>query len=231
MATTTTDFSTKYSTHLNILHPAGEVIDVNAIVAANKHPWYNQTLCKVNESVVRLGSVQGEYHWHKHEDEDEFFYVVAAASSSRWKIAPSICAPAGVRRAEGRDASAARAGEDRDPDGGDCGNHSDRRRVKPTDDHVSEWNRFIWLALDRDGHVAAFATGGAGPIPSSVLDDGKIPEDLELRIRALPRTSAARTWSPTKGWTISSRLPSAESLPTTGVTCIERCKMRSGPTN
>ena len=51
----------------------------------------------------------------------------------------------------------------------------------------------IWLALDRDGHVAAFATGGAGPIPSSVLDDGQIPEDLELRIRALPRTSAART--------------------------------------
>jgi len=54
MATTTTDFSTKYSTHLNILHAAGEVIDVNAIVAANNHPWYNQTLCKVNESVAEL---------------------------------------------------------------------------------------------------------------------------------------------------------------------------------
>lgn len=77
MATTTTDFSTKYSTHLNILHAAGEVIDVNAIVSANEHPWYNQTLCKVNESVVRLGSVQGEYHWHKHDVEDEFFYVVS----------------------------------------------------------------------------------------------------------------------------------------------------------
>ena len=77
MASTTTDFSTKYSTHLNILHPAGEVIDVNAIVAANMHPWYNQTLCKVNESVVRLGSVQGEYHWHKHDDDDEFFFVLS----------------------------------------------------------------------------------------------------------------------------------------------------------
>jgi mannose-6-phosphate isomerase-like protein (cupin superfamily) len=23
-----------------------------------------------------MGVVQGEYHWHKHEEEDEFFYVV-----------------------------------------------------------------------------------------------------------------------------------------------------------
>src|SRR6476659_11178277 len=38
--------------------------------------WYNQTLCRVNESVVRLGVVQGEYHWHKHDEDDEFFYVV-----------------------------------------------------------------------------------------------------------------------------------------------------------
>jgi mannose-6-phosphate isomerase-like protein (cupin superfamily) len=40
------------------------------------HRWYNQTLCGVNDSVVRLGVVQGEYHWHKHDDDDEFFYVV-----------------------------------------------------------------------------------------------------------------------------------------------------------
>jgi mannose-6-phosphate isomerase-like protein (cupin superfamily) len=30
----------------------------------------------VNDSVVRLGVVQGEYHWHKHDSDDEFFYVV-----------------------------------------------------------------------------------------------------------------------------------------------------------
>jgi mannose-6-phosphate isomerase-like protein (cupin superfamily) len=23
-----------------------------------------------------VGAVQGEYHWHKHDDDDEFFYVV-----------------------------------------------------------------------------------------------------------------------------------------------------------
>jgi len=66
-----------YSTNLNILYAGGEVIDVPALVRANTHPWYNQTLCKVNDSVVRLGVVQGEYHWHKHDDEDEFFYVVS----------------------------------------------------------------------------------------------------------------------------------------------------------
>lgn len=65
-----------YETRLNILHNALEVIDEKAISDACEYPWFNQTLCKVNNSVVRLGVVQGEYHWHKHDDDDEFFYVV-----------------------------------------------------------------------------------------------------------------------------------------------------------
>ena len=66
-----------YETHLDIRYPQGAVVDVPALVAAVTHPWYTQTLCQVNDSVVRLGVVQGEYHWHQHEDEDEFFYVVS----------------------------------------------------------------------------------------------------------------------------------------------------------
>lgn len=66
-----------YLTRLDVLYGAGDVIDVPALVAGNTHPWYNQTLCQVNESVVRLGVVHGEYHWHKHDAEDEFFYVVS----------------------------------------------------------------------------------------------------------------------------------------------------------
>jgi mannose-6-phosphate isomerase-like protein (cupin superfamily) len=66
-----------YDTRLDVLHGPLEVVDVPALVAACTHPWYNQTLCRVNESVVRLGVVRGEYHWHKHDDEDEFFYVVS----------------------------------------------------------------------------------------------------------------------------------------------------------
>lgn len=65
-----------YATHLNVYYEPLELIDVPALVAACADRWYNQTLCRVNDSVVRLGVVQGEYHWHKHEDEDEFFYVV-----------------------------------------------------------------------------------------------------------------------------------------------------------
>src|SRR5215467_4902930 len=65
-----------YDTRLNILHAPLEVIDEKAIGDAAEHKWYNQTLCKVNDSVVRLGVVEGEYHWHKHDADDEFFYVV-----------------------------------------------------------------------------------------------------------------------------------------------------------
>jgi mannose-6-phosphate isomerase-like protein (cupin superfamily) len=46
-------------------------------VAACRDRWYNQTLCKVNDSVIRLGVMQGEYHWHKHDNDDEFFFVVS----------------------------------------------------------------------------------------------------------------------------------------------------------
>ncbi len=65
-----------YETHLDIRFEPLEVVDVQPVVDRVTHPWFNQTLCKVNDSVVRLGVVKGEYHWHKHETEDEFFYVV-----------------------------------------------------------------------------------------------------------------------------------------------------------
>src|SRR5438105_15546807 len=65
-----------YATHLDILHGALEVVDVQALVEACTDRWYNQTLCRVNDSVVRLGVIQGEYHWHQHDRDDEFFYVV-----------------------------------------------------------------------------------------------------------------------------------------------------------
>jgi mannose-6-phosphate isomerase-like protein (cupin superfamily) len=65
-----------YETRLNILYPALEVIDEKALADACEYKWFNQTLCKVNESVVRVAIIEGEYHWHKHDEDDEFFYVV-----------------------------------------------------------------------------------------------------------------------------------------------------------
>jgi len=65
-----------YETRLNILYKPLELIDVHAVPGANEYKWFNQTLCKVNDSVVRMAAIEGEYHWHKHDEDDEFFYVV-----------------------------------------------------------------------------------------------------------------------------------------------------------
>lgn len=65
-----------YATHLDIRYAPMDLVDVPALVAACTDRWYNQTLCKVNDSIVRLGVMQGEYHWHKHDNDDEFFFVL-----------------------------------------------------------------------------------------------------------------------------------------------------------
>ena len=66
-----------YATHLNVLFPPLALIDVDSLVAEVRDAWYNQTLTRVNDSVVRLGVMQGEYHWHHHEADDEFFFVLS----------------------------------------------------------------------------------------------------------------------------------------------------------
>lgn len=65
-----------YAINLNAHYGPLELVDLQTLVDACKDPWYNQTLCRVNDCVVRLGVMQGEFHWHKHDEEDEFFYVV-----------------------------------------------------------------------------------------------------------------------------------------------------------
>ncbi len=70
------DTQPSYNIKLNTLFAPLELIDLQPLINACTDPWYNQTLCRVNDCVVRLGVMQGEFHWHKHDDEDEFFYVV-----------------------------------------------------------------------------------------------------------------------------------------------------------
>jgi mannose-6-phosphate isomerase-like protein (cupin superfamily) len=65
-----------YETRLNVLYKPLDVFDVHAVPGASDYKWFNQTLCKVNDSVVRMAAIEGEYHWHKHDGDDEFFYVV-----------------------------------------------------------------------------------------------------------------------------------------------------------
>jgi len=66
----------RYDTRLDVKFQPLELIDIKSLAESVTHPWFNQTLCGVNDSVVRVGVVQGEYHWHKHDHDDEFFYVV-----------------------------------------------------------------------------------------------------------------------------------------------------------
>ena len=65
-----------YSINLDTKYDFLELIDVPGLIAACQEQWYNQTLCRVNDCVVRLGVMQGEFHWHKHDEEDEFFFVL-----------------------------------------------------------------------------------------------------------------------------------------------------------
>jgi mannose-6-phosphate isomerase-like protein (cupin superfamily) len=65
-----------YVTRLDVKYKHLERIDIPEFVASVKDKWFNQTLTQVNDSVVRIGIVEGEYHWHKHDKDDEFFYVV-----------------------------------------------------------------------------------------------------------------------------------------------------------
>jgi mannose-6-phosphate isomerase-like protein (cupin superfamily) len=70
------DTQNPYSIHLNTMFSPLELIDLPKLVETVTDPWYNQTLCRVNDCVVRLGIMQGEFHWHKHDAEDEFFFVI-----------------------------------------------------------------------------------------------------------------------------------------------------------
>jgi mannose-6-phosphate isomerase-like protein (cupin superfamily) len=64
-----------YDIHLDDKYGSLTLIDVGAEVAAAT-PWFNQTLTSVNDAVVRLGVIEGDFHWHKHDDTDEFFLVL-----------------------------------------------------------------------------------------------------------------------------------------------------------
>ena len=65
-----------YSIHTDVKFKPLELIDIRKLHEACKEDWFNQTLCQVNDCVVRLGVLKGEFHWHKHDEEDEFFFVL-----------------------------------------------------------------------------------------------------------------------------------------------------------
>lgn len=65
-----------YVTIMDVKYDHLQKMYIPEMVRECKHKWFNQTLTKVNDSVVRIGIVEGEYHWHKHDSDDEFFFVL-----------------------------------------------------------------------------------------------------------------------------------------------------------
>jgi len=65
----------RYDIQMDVMFPKGEHMDIGA-VAAGLQPWSNRTLGELNDAVVRLAVMEGDFHWHKHDLEDEFFYVL-----------------------------------------------------------------------------------------------------------------------------------------------------------
>ena len=68
---------TDYTLHMDARFGFGELIDIQPIIDLCEDRWFNQTLCRVNDCVIRIGIAEGEFPWHKHDNEDEFFYVVS----------------------------------------------------------------------------------------------------------------------------------------------------------
>lgn len=80
-----------------------ELIDVPKLIQDCEETWFNQTLCRVNDCVIRLGIIHGEFHWHKHDEEDEVFYVIEGKllvdlEDKTFELAPgqSVMVPRGV---------------------------------------------------------------------------------------------------------------------------------------
>ncbi len=68
--------NTKYSIDLEVKFKPLEIIDVPELIEQSTKKWQNMSLCTVNNSVIRLAVIEGEFHWHKHDKEDEFFFVI-----------------------------------------------------------------------------------------------------------------------------------------------------------
>jgi mannose-6-phosphate isomerase-like protein (cupin superfamily) len=65
-----------YAIHYRPLFTALQAMDVQALIDQVEDPWYNQTLIQVGGTLVRLGVMRGEFHWHRHDGQDEFFFVL-----------------------------------------------------------------------------------------------------------------------------------------------------------
>jgi mannose-6-phosphate isomerase-like protein (cupin superfamily) len=79
----------RYDIHLDDKFGQLALIDIDAESAAHE-PWFNQTLTSVNDAVVRLGVLDGDFHFHKHDDTDEFFLVLSGQLLIDFEDRPTV---------------------------------------------------------------------------------------------------------------------------------------------
>ena len=68
--------ATEYDIQLGEKFGPLEVVEAGALADGCPVKWWNRTLCRVNDALVRIGVFEGEFHWHKHDREDEYFQVM-----------------------------------------------------------------------------------------------------------------------------------------------------------
>ncbi len=92
-----------YKLQMDVKYDYLEKIKVSDVVNNCKDKWFNQTLCKVNSSVLRLGVFEGEFHMHKHDADDEVFFVLQGSiiletENGNFELGENegICVPKGV---------------------------------------------------------------------------------------------------------------------------------------
>jgi mannose-6-phosphate isomerase-like protein (cupin superfamily) len=93
-----------YAIHYQPLFTTLQAMNVQELIERASDPWYNQTLVQVGDVLVRLGVMQGEFHWHKHDEQDEFFFIldglfrIELESAETVELGPrqAFCVPAGM---------------------------------------------------------------------------------------------------------------------------------------
>lgn len=92
-----------YKFQMDVKYDYLEKIKISEVVESCSDKWFNQTLCKVNSSVLRLGIFEGEFHMHKHDNDDEVFFVLSGSivletENGDFELGENegICVPKGV---------------------------------------------------------------------------------------------------------------------------------------
>jgi mannose-6-phosphate isomerase-like protein (cupin superfamily) len=62
-----------------------EPVNIEHKLSQFSDQWSPHTVAEFNGHDIMLAKLQGEYHWHSHEDTDDFFLVISGKVTMRLK--------------------------------------------------------------------------------------------------------------------------------------------------